>query len=113
MEYSQGQWMLHTLGTGEKCEITAFETRGKDKKVATVYGKTDEDRANADLIALAPELYVAAKCALAALSQPKVMNADIELARKSLARVVRHCDIGVFTKSDAVIRELKRIERNN
>lgn len=51
---------------------------------------TDHDfgKANAALIAAAPDLLEAAKCALAALSQNATFPADIALAKKALSAAI-------------------------
>ena len=73
----------------------------------------EQNRARANLFALAPELLRAAKCALAALSQPANHKADIALARESLARALNHIELELPIKSMEVLEELERIEKSN
>jgi|TARA_R100000084_G_scaffold42736_1_gene17465 hypothetical protein len=73
----------------------------------------EQNRARANLFALAPDLLRAAKCALAALSQPATHKADIALARESLARALNHIELELPIKSMEVLGELERIEKSN
>lgn len=73
----------------------------------------EQNRARANLFALAPELLRAAQCALAALSQPATHKADIALARESLARALNQIELELPIKSMEVLEELERIEKSN
>ena len=97
------------------------ETRG-DKLILREYSSQrpkllavmpEQNRARASLFALAPDLLRAAKCALAALSQPATHKADIALARESLARALNHIELETPIKSMEVLNELERIEKSN
>jgi hypothetical protein len=51
-------------------------------------GGTEQDHANARLIAAAPDLLDSAQAALAALSQPKTFPADVEAAKLYLRAAI-------------------------
>lgn len=73
----------------------------------------EQNRARANLFALAPELLRAAKCALAALSQPYTYETDIAFARESLARALNQIELELPIKSMEVLEELEQIEKSN
>jgi hypothetical protein len=54
---------------------------------------TIEDAANAKLIAAAPDLLIAAKGAIAALSQNKTFPADVEVAKSILRDAIKKAHI--------------------
>lgn len=95
---------------GDKLILREYTKNRRPKLLAVM---PEQNRARANLFALAPELLRAAKCALAALSQPATHKSDIALARESLARALNHIELELPIKSMEVLEELERIEKSN
>lgn len=95
---------------GDKLILREYTKNRRPKLLAVI---PEQNRARASLFALAPDLLRAAKCALAALSQPATHKADIALARESLARALHHIELETPIKSMEVLEELERIEKSN
>lgn len=96
---------------GDKLILREYSFKTARSKLLAVM--PEQNRARASLFALAPDLLRAAKCALAALSQPATHKADIALARESLARALNHIELELPIKSMEVLEELERIEKSN
>ena len=96
---------------GDKLILREYSFKTARSKLLAVMPEQNRTRAN--LLALAPDLLRAAKCALAALSQPATHKADIALARESLARALNQIELELPIKSMEVLEELERIEKSN
>lgn len=97
MSHTPGPWSIYeTAGNGgnipARMEVVAPESERAKKLIANIYGfKLPEGRANARLIAAAPELYEALEAAYLVLTSQKTRleeHADaVTLARAALAKV--------------------------